>query len=289
MIRWWEIEISESETMLWNEDQLPRVKKETKPTLRGKWESVFSGKHMDNVPKETHAVSVVTLWPLEARVKARDEKGDRLLPHPIRRQNRLTARDENPHRDQAINRKTREIRVKFHADSNSVQIRHVDSGILPCVWITSLKKVVYMATNAIFYMVRQKKAQQKVKERWCARISCDIEGVYTIGLCISRFLSEKDLFYVNLENWDRNSPSNSPKAPGTKSKFGKERVHREVLSKSVRLMSVVLARRNSRTDHMRKLCTKKDAPAKQRGIWRKTFTSSRIRTKLRLRFLVKQR
>ena len=35
----WEIEISESEMMLWNEDQLPRVKKETKPTLRGKWES----------------------------------------------------------------------------------------------------------------------------------------------------------------------------------------------------------------------------------------------------------
>ena len=52
----------------------------------------------------------------------------------------------------------------------------------------------------------------------------------------------EDLFYVNQENWDQNTPSNSPKAPGTKSKFGKERVHREVLSKSVRLMSVVLAR-----------------------------------------------
>ena len=125
----------------------------------------------------------------------------------------------------------------------------------------------------------RRKPNKKSKKGWCARISCDIEGVYTIGLCISRFLSEKDLFYVNLENWDRNTPSNSPKAPGTKSKFGKERVHREVLSKSVRLMSVVLARRNSRTDHMRKLCTKKDAPAKQRGIWRKTFTSSRIRDK----------
>ena len=32
---------------------------------------------------------------------------------------------------------------------------------------------------------------------------------------------------------------------------------------------------------MRRACTKKDAPAKQRGIWRKTFTSSRVRTKLR--------
>ena len=36
----------------------------------------------------------------------------------------------------------------------------------------------------------------------------------------------------------------------------------------VRLMSVVLARRNSGKDHMRRLCTKKDAPAKLRGIWR---------------------
>ena len=66
-------------------------------------------------------------------------------------------------------------------------------------------------------------------------------------------------------------------------------VYREVLYKGVRLMSVVLARQNSRTDHMRRPCTKNDAPAKHRGIWRKTFTSSRIRTKLRSKFLVKQR
>ena len=47
--------------MLWNGDQLPRVNRETKPALRGKWESVFSGKHTDNVPKETRVVSVLTL------------------------------------------------------------------------------------------------------------------------------------------------------------------------------------------------------------------------------------
>ena len=45
--------------MLWNEDQLPRIKKETKPALRGKWESVFSGSHMGNVPMETDVVSVM--------------------------------------------------------------------------------------------------------------------------------------------------------------------------------------------------------------------------------------
>ena len=77
-----------------NEVQSPRVKKETKPTLRGKWESVFIGKHKDNVPEETHVVSVMTRKLLETVAKVRDEKDDRLLLHPFRRQNRLTARDK---------------------------------------------------------------------------------------------------------------------------------------------------------------------------------------------------
>ena len=57
---------------------------------------------MDNVAKETHVVSVMTQLPLETVARVRDEKDDRLLPHPIRRQNRLTARDKNPQRNQAI-------------------------------------------------------------------------------------------------------------------------------------------------------------------------------------------
>ena len=118
-----------------------KSQKETKPTSRGKWESVFSGRHMDNVPKETHVVPVMTHKTLETEDKVRDEKDDRLLLHPIRRQNRLTARGKNPPRDQAINRKNHWTRVKFHTDSSSVKICHVSSGILPCVRITSLKKM----------------------------------------------------------------------------------------------------------------------------------------------------
>ena len=198
---------------------------------------------MDNVPKETHVVSVMTHKTLGTEDKVRDEKDDRLLLHPIRRQkkNRLTARDKNPHRDQAVNRKTHWTRVKFLADSSSVKIRHVNSGILQCVRITSLKKDVSMATRAISDILRQKETQQKVEERRCERISCDVEGVYTIGLCISRFLSEKVCSTAILGSKHAVKFSN-----GT----WKERVHREVLSKSVRLMSVVLARRNSRKDHM---------------------------------------
>ena len=39
-----------------------KSQKGTKPMLRGKLESVYSGKHTDNVPKETHIVSVMTLY-----------------------------------------------------------------------------------------------------------------------------------------------------------------------------------------------------------------------------------
>ena len=88
---------------------------------------------MDNVPKETHAVSVMTSNPLETVEKVRDEKDDRLLLLPIRRQNRLTARGKHVYRDQAVDRKTEWIRVKFHADSNFVKISHVNSGTFPCV------------------------------------------------------------------------------------------------------------------------------------------------------------
>ena len=191
---------------LWNEDQLPRVQKETKPTFRGKWEGVSNGKHMDNVPKETHSGSVMTFQPLETIAKVRNEKGDRLLPHPIRRQNRLTARNKNPHRDQARNRKTRKTRVKIHADSNYVKIRHVDSGILPCVRITSMKKVVHTATNDISDMLRQKESPTRSRRK-------------VVRMCISRFLSEKNLFCVKLESWDQNTPSDSPKAPCKKIKI----------------------------------------------------------------------
>ena len=65
------------------------------------------------------------------------------------------------------------------------------------------------------------------------------------------------------ENWDRNTPSNSTKAPGSKLKFGEERVHRKVFSQGVNHMNVVLARQNSRKDHEETLiqerCSRKAA------------------------------
>ena len=74
----------------------PRVNMERKPALRRKWESVFSGRHMDDVPKETHEVSVITSKPLETVAKVTDEKGDRLLPHPVRRRKQTDGEGQKP-------------------------------------------------------------------------------------------------------------------------------------------------------------------------------------------------
>ena len=87
------------------------------------------------------------------------------------------------------------------------------------------------------------------------------------------------LYWRSLHNWVARFLSQKiyptwswkicPRTLGTKLKFGKEMVYREVLSKSVRLVSVVLPCQNSVKDHMRRPWSMNAAPAKQRGIWRK--------------------
>ena len=49
-----------------------------------------------------------------------------------------------------------------------------------------------------------RKAQQEVEERWCERISCYSDGVYSIGLCILRILTE-NLFHVNQNSGKKGS------------------------------------------------------------------------------------
>ena len=223
--------------MLWKGDQSPRVKKEREPTLRGKREGVFSGRDMDNVPKETHVVSFMTPSPVETRAKGQRRKGRSSSPASHSKQ--------NPHKQETS------------LDKSEIEIRRVNSGILSSVWITDLKNV-YMATNAISDMLRQKERPAKSQIIVVVqRISCDIEGVFSIGVVYLKILIRESLFHVTQENWDLSTPSNSPRAPGTKSKFGKERVHREGSSKSVRLMSAVLARQHSGKDHIRRPCSKK--------------------------------
>ena len=64
-------------------------------------------------------------------------------------------------------------------------------------------------------------------------------------------------------------------------KFGKERVHRRELFRSVNLTSVVLMLQNSRTELRKKPCNKKDAPVEMHVKWRNMSISSKISTKPR--------
>ena len=57
--------------------------------------------------------------------------------------------------------------------------------------------------------------------------------------------------------------------------------HLEALSKKANLMSEILARRSLMKEHLRKPHDKKRTPAKQHGVWREKYISSRPRTKLR--------
>ena len=168
------------------------------------------------------------------------------------------------------------ISAKFGAVTKIVKTRHVNFGIFPCVKTTSLRPDAKMEEHVSFFkhVKADAKPSQKAKKGGAKR---------------SVALLKESIFSTRKGNWDQNTPSNSPMAHGTKLKFGKERVHREELSKSVNLMNVVLARKNSGKDNMKRPCNKRDPPAEYRGIWRNICTSSRMRTMQRLILVLKQR
>ena len=58
-------------------------------------------------------------------------------------------------------------------------------------------------------------------------------------------------------------------------------VHRQELYKSLRSVSEVLERKKKAKYHMKRLCTKKYAPAKRQRIWRKKLHKLRSLTKFR--------
>ena len=46
-----------------------------------------------------------------------------------------------------------------------------------------------------------------------------LKGSLQLGVVYLKILIRENRFHVNLENWEQNAPSNSPRAPGTKSKI----------------------------------------------------------------------
>ena len=114
--------------MLWKGGQSPRVKKETKPTWRGKWQSVFSGLHMDNVPKETHLIS--------NRGQGQRRKGRSSSPASHSKAKKQTDGEGQKSSQGSGSKQENSLDtsgIPCHADSSSVKVRHVSSGTHPCV------------------------------------------------------------------------------------------------------------------------------------------------------------
>ena len=78
MIRWWELETSGFGAMLWNEDQSPRVRKERKPTWRGKCvvEGVGQRQKGRSSSPAPHSKSKQWRWKRQQRGKFWQEKSD---------------------------------------------------------------------------------------------------------------------------------------------------------------------------------------------------------------------
>ena len=163
-----------------------------KSAWRGEWENAISGKQMDNVRKDIHVVSVTNPH-LETDARE-DEKNNRPLQR-LKRRHRLTGR--YPPKVQAVKVKAflgRE--AEYHAMifiEESVRVRLVTCGTLPCVAITSLNPDVRMLKNVNSDMLRLMAGLAKSRRKNGGKGSVLFlnEGISTIRLCISRFLSEK--------------------------------------------------------------------------------------------------
>ena len=72
---------------------------------------------------------------------------------------------------------------------------HVIIGTLPCLSIYKSESGCTKGEKCRFWHVEvDGEPSKKVEEKWCQRTSCLTEGVYTKGLCVSRFPSEQIYF-----------------------------------------------------------------------------------------------
>ena len=227
MIRWWEIEISESETMLWNEDQLPRVKRKQSPRW-GASGRVFSVESTWTMSKGDSCS--FSRDPLASGSKGkgqrRKERSSSPASHSKSKQTDGEGRKspQGSGKKQENSRDKNEIPCRFKFCTNpSCRFWHPPV----CVNYKSEKGCTHGDKCHFLHVDAEEsptKSQRKVVREDQLRYWRSLHN-WVVYL---KILIRGNLFYVNLENWDLNTPSNSPKAPGTKSKFGKERVHREV-------------------------------------------------------------
>ena len=230
---------------MWKEEQSRRVRKERKPTLRGKWESVFSGRPMDNVQKETHAVSVMTQWPPAAEAKARDKKDDRLLPDQIRRQRTdegesKILKNAKQQRGKLFRQKKCEIPCRYKNRKNtSCRFWHPPV----CQNYKSETGCKYGRTCFFRHVEAEEKPSRKSKKSGAKGSVALLKESTQLG-CVSQDSYPRKSIPREKGKMGSKHAVKFSKGTWHQQKIRKKRVHREELSQSVPLVSVVLARQN---------------------------------------------
>ena len=168
---------------------IQEFKKERKPTLRGKCESVFSGMHMDNVQKETHSCSFSHDKLVQGDMcGGQRRKGRSSSPAP----NTKAKTDEW---EKKTSKKHQETETKALQTKRRELVKTCKNPSWKCwhrpVCYNFKFEIGCTFGRTCFFREADEKPSKKVKEGWYERISCIIEGVFLVGLCISRFLSER--------------------------------------------------------------------------------------------------
>ena len=209
----------------------PRVRKETKPLLRGKWEC-FQWKAQGQRYKGDPCCFSHDSLASGNRASSQRRKGRSTSPasHSKAKQTDGEKGDKEENSD-----KRSVILCRYKNCKNpSCKFWHLPV----CLNYKSEKKVVFIAKNATSDMLRNTLSPTRRRKKVKRKDQLHYWRSLHKWVVYLKILILENLFYVSQECCDQNTPSDSPKAPGTKLKFGKERVHREVLSKSAHLMSL---------------------------------------------------
>ena len=184
---------------------------------------------------ETHAVSVMTSKTLETVAEFRDEMDDRLLPHPSRRQSRLTVKKETKRK--AL---TREVRLC--GDIEIVKNPSCKFWHLPvCQNYKSERGCMYGDKCHFRRVEAEGKPSKKSKKGEGKGSVAILKGSIQLG-CVSQDSHPSKSILRELGKLASKHAVKFSKGTWHQKKIGKERVHCEGLFRSVRLMSVVLAR-----------------------------------------------
>ena len=224
---------------------LVKVKKGRMSALKEKWKNVFSGEQMDSVQEESLAVS--------STVIIVDSKHNR----PLLLQRHRHGLTEESHRKAVApgEKVLLEGKLRGRATITSkefVQVRHVIIGIFPYVK-TNLYRDPNSATNVCLDTLRLMRSPVQL---------ILTEGVFSFGLCVSWFSSEK---VFSAGSWKIGIESHRqvlPRHMAPHKTSGKRGFHRKVRFKSANLKIAIRVRQILRW-HFRNPCNKRDAPAEK--------------------------